>query len=638
VRGWLALGMLLIAGAASAQVEGFNFTREVVVPAPGWVRVPLDLAALQHLAPGAADLHVFAPGGGEVPVRVVASVPRSESRPVRAVEVTEEAGGWAVVLDVGPGAAPHERLAFDFTRTAAVPAVRLEGSPDGEAWHPLATGDLFRLGEAGELQRTSLSYPATRDRFLRLHWPRAAGFPRVSAVEVETVAGPSVEATTRDVKCEADQPGPVVCAIALPASDQVLRRLTLEIEGEGRVGYRLYEPRQARWHPLTEGVWQRAGERTSHLLPGPSEPLAGTELRLELSGGASPPRLASYSVDLAAQTVLFQAVEPGRYVLAYGGAARAGSPRAEPPSETEAAWVEAGPERVHAPPPLPVAATGPGVALRTGVAPFSWRVVAPAAKPGDLVRLELPDAVYRVARSDLGDLRLVVGERQIPFFPWSPPAPVLAAAEWDLRPAETAKRSPESEVEIHLPEPGLPLTELHLVAPPDPFRRSLGVRYLEPARTLRERAEGGDPEPVARETWQCSPTPPLPCRQELPLPGPAPVLLSVRFHDGDNPPLAGLAATVWRRSDVLLFVWPEVDDATPVRLLAGARELRAPSYDLETLGEVLLGRPWQPAELDLEGTASPEGGPWWSRWVMPVTLVVAGVFLLVLLRRILTEA
>jgi hypothetical protein len=638
----LTVALLLAAGAAEAEVEGFHFTREVEVAAPGRVRVPLDLAALQHLAPGAADLHVFAPSGGEVPLRVEAWVPRTEARPVRAAEVAEEEGGPAVVFDVGPAAAPHERLAFDIPRTAAVPVLRLEGSADGEAWHPLAAGDLVRLGTAGDLQRLALSYPATRDRFLRLPWPRGGGSPRVTAAEVETVAGPSVEVTTRDVPCEAAEPGPVVCAIALPAPGQILRRLTLEVGGEGRVGFRLYEPRQARWRPLAEGVWQRAGERTSHVLPGPAEPVAGTALRLELSGAPdAAPRLASFRVDLAVQTVLFQAGEPGRYVLAYGGAARAASPREEPPAgpaDVKAAWVEAGPERVHAPPPLPVSATAPGLPLRTGAAaPFSWRVLAAAAQPGDLVRLELPDVVYPVARSDLGDLRLVVGERQIPFFRWSPPAPVLAAAEGDLRPAATASGSRESQVEIHLPEPGLPLTALHLTAPPTPFRRTVGVRYLEPARTLRERAEGGDPEPVARDVWRCGPRPPLPCRRELPLPGPAPVLLSVRFHDGDNPPLAGLAAAAWRRSDVLLFVWPETEEAAPVRLLAGARELRAPSYDLETLEDVLLGRPWQPAELDLEGTASPEGEAWWSRWVMPATLVVAAAFLLALLRRILAE-
>jgi hypothetical protein len=33
--------------------------------------------------------------------------------------------------------------------------------------------------------------------------------------------------------------------------------------------------------------------------------------------------------------------------------------------------------------------------------------------------------------------------------------------------------------------------------------------------------------------------------------------VAVRFDDGDNPPLSGLGATLWRRRDVLLFVWPE---------------------------------------------------------------------------------
>jgi Protein of unknown function (DUF3999) len=637
--GGLALALLLAAGPAVGEVEGFRFTRDVEVAAPGGVRVPLDVAALQHLAPGAADLHVFAPGGGEVPLQVATFFPRSESRAVRVVEVARETGGWAIVLDAGAGTAPHERLTFDFTLAGAVPAVRLESGPDGKTWRPLAAGDLFRLGSAGELERTSLSYPPTRDRFLRLHWPEAAGFPEVSTVVVETVAGPAVEVTTRDVECETEEPGPVVCAVTLPAAGLVLRRLALEIEGEGRIGYRLDEPRNARWQRLTEGVWQREGERTSHLLPGPPEPIAGTVLRLELTGGSgSSPRLVSSSVDLEVQTVVFQASTAGRYTLAYGGAARAGSLEAKPPASSEAVWVEAGPERVHPSPPLPPSATAPGAVLANRSFTSLWRVLAPAAQPGDLVRLELPDVVYGVARSDLGDLRLVVGERQIPFVRWSPPAPVLAAEERDLRPAERSKGSRESEMEIHLPEPGLPLTGLHLTAPPAPFRRAMGVRYLEPARTLRERAETVDPETVARETWECNPAPPLPCRQEIPLPGPAPVLLSVRFHDGDNPPLAGLAATAWRRSDVLLFVWPETDDATPVRLLAGARGLRAPSYDLETLGDILLGRPWQPAELDLEGSAAPEGGPWWSRWVMPVTLVVAGVFLLALLRRILGEA
>lgn len=635
--GVLAAMALLAAGAARGDVEGFHYTREVEVPAAGWVRVPLDLPALQHLAPGAMDLHVFAPGGGEVPVRVAPSVPRSERSPVAVQNVAKEGKGWVILLDTGAGTAPHERLVFNITRTTVAPSVVLESSPDNSAWRPLAAGDLFRIGSADGLERTSLSYPATRDRYLRLHWPGEAGLPRVSAVEVETVTGPSVIVDVDDAECDTGRPGVAVCVLTLPAAGQLLRRLTLEIEGDGRVGYVLREPKSASWSPLAQGVWQREGERTRHLLTGTREPLEGSLLRLELYGsGLVSPRLAAWGADLAVQTVLFRAEEAGRYTLAYGGGAPAENRLASPPAGVETAWLEAGPEREHPLPPLPASVTAPGVALGDRGFSGSWTVIAPSAKPGDLVRLELPDVVYGTARRDLGDLRLTAGERQIPFFRWSPPAPVLAAEERDLRPDAVSRGGSESQAEINLPGTGLPLTVLDLSVPPAPLRRVVGVRYLQPARSLREKAGGRDEPPVTRETWECRPEPPLPCRQPLPLPGTAPALLGVRFHDGDNPPLTGLDVSVWRRSDVLLFVWPEVGADTPVRLLAGAEGLRDPSYDLETLGDALLARPWQPAELDLEGLASREGAGW-GRWVMPATLAIAGIFLLLLLRRILTE-
>jgi hypothetical protein len=635
--GLLAAVALFAAGAVRGEVEGFHYTREVEVPAAGWVRVPLDLVALQHLAPGAADLHVFAPGGGEVPVRVAPSIPRSERSPATVQRVEKEEKGWVVLLDTGAGTAPHERLVFDIARTTVAPSVVLESSLDGTAWRPLAAGDLFRIGSADGLERTSLSYPATRDRYLRLHWPGEAGLPRVSAVEIETVTGPSVTVDVQDVECDTGRPGVAVCILTLPAAGQLLRRLTLEVEGDGRMGYVLREPRDARWFSLAEGVWQRGIERTRHLLTGPREPLVGHLLRLELYSSGEAPSLAAWGADLAVQTALFRAEEPGRYTLAYGGGAPAKSRPASPPPGVEIAWLEVGPEREHPLPSLPASVTAPGMPLRDRGFSRSWNVIAPSAKPGDLVRLELPNVVYGTARRDLGDLRLAAGERQIPFFRWSQPTPVLAAEERDLRPDVVSRGGSESQSEIHLPGAGIPLTELDLAVPAAPLRRVVGVRYVKPARSLREKAEGREEPPVARETWECRPEPPLHCREQLTLPGPAPALLAARFHDGDNPPLTGLDAAVWRRGDTLLFVWPEGGGSTPVRLLAGAEGLRDPSYDLETLGDTLLGRPWQPAELDLEGRAS-EGGPGWSRWVMPVTLAIAGIFLLLLLRRILTES
>jgi hypothetical protein len=269
----------------------------------------------------------------------------------------------------------------------------------------------------------------------------------------------------------------------------------------------------------------------------------------------------------------------------------------------------------------------------------AWRVVAPSARPGFLVRLELPDAVYRTARIDLGNLRLVTGQRQIPFYRWSPATPALVVRSWGLEPSSSGRKSKESEEEIHLPEPGLPLTELDLSAPALPLRRVVGVRYLEPVRQAprQETPRRRDRPAAVRQTWECRPQPPLPCSERLPLSGRAPQVLAVRFQDGDNPPLAELDAAIWRRRDVLLFVWPEAAENAPVRLLVGPDTLKAPSYDLTALGDTLLSHPWQPAELSLEGEAL-NSEPRWTRWVMPLTLVIAGICLVVLLGRILSEA
>ncbi|HEV2855637.1 MAG TPA: hypothetical protein VHC97_22810 [Thermoanaerobaculia bacterium] len=639
----IAFALALGAGtvpAASASVEGFHYTREVQVPAPGWVRVPLDLAAIQHLAPGASDLRVFSPAGAEIPLRIEPAAPRVERRPVTLSRPERVDDGWNLAVDLGADPPPHERLFLQPLRPPLAPPDRIESSLDGSAWQPLAAGEppAPEASEgAGDSEWVAISYSASGDRYLRFHWPRQAQPPRIAAAEVEAVTGPALSVTTGNPECDTSQPGTAFCTLALPAAGQIVRRLTVEVQGGGRIGYRLAAPRDSRWQDLAEGVWQRGEGPARHLIAGGPAPVADSLLRLELHGSPqSPPRIANWGVELTVQTILFRAEEPGRYVLAYGGPAT-GTRRAEPPDGVETAWLEAGAEAEHSPAPLPAAVTAPAVRLGSRRLAASWRVVAPSAKPGFLVRLELPDAVYRAARADLGNLRLVSGERQIPFYRWSPAAPALVARLWDLDPAGTGRRSRESEVEIRLPEAGLALTELDLTASARPLRRAVGVRYQEPAGApRRENGKRRDRPAAVRQVWKCQPQPPLPCLGRLALPGHAPQVLAVRFQDGDNPPLTDLDVALWRRRDVLLFVWPEAEETAPVRLLVGPENLRTPSYDLTALGDSLLSYPWQPAELSLEGGAAPSE-PRWARWVMPTTLVIAGICLIVLLGRILSE-
>lgn len=643
----ILLGLLSAdtAGTAHAAVEGYHYTRQVAVTEAGWVRVPLDLAAIQHLAPGGADLHVLSPSGGETPVRIEAAAARTDRRPVKSFKADRNETGSSLLLDLGANTIPHERLFLQTARPSLAPPDQIESSLDGAAWQPLTPGEPFRA-EAGE-SWISISYPVTPDRWLRLHWPREAGVQQIEAAEVESVTGPTLAIATRNPDCDPGPPGAIFCNLPLPAAGQVVRRLTLEVQEKGSVGYRLDAPREGRWQSVAEGVWQPAqpaGGRTRHVLAGGSGALAGSQLRLELYGApGSAPRLMSYGIELTVQTVVFNAEEAGPYTLAYGGPPRREGVIPPPPGE-EAAWLEAGAEAEHPLPPIPATAAAPSVRLgSSGRLKASWLVVAPATRPGSLVRLELPESIYAAARADLGNLRLVTGDRQIPYYRWSPAAPALALWQGSVRPTGDL-RAKESTLEVRLARAGLPLTELDLMAAAQPLRRGVMLSYLEPAAHLARRA--GEPKPAPSPTlrafWECMPQAPIPCRLHLPLPGRAPSVLSLKFHDGDNPPLPDLDTAVWRRRDVLMFVWPQAaakkgSPPQSVRLLAGADSLAPPSYDLQALGDALTSRPWQPAEISAGG--APAGGtPWWSRWLRPLMLGLAALWLILLLRRILMES
>lgn len=627
----LAVCLFGFGGPLAALEPARVFERDLDVAAAGWVRVPLDLEALRHITTDGGDLRVIGPDGAEVPRRLASPPVRPGRRPARVIDVKPEGGaegGWRLTLDAGEGVPAHEQLIFDLDRRTAATAVKLEGSTDRRSWQPLAEGDLFRLGEGdGGLERTALSYPPTSVRYLRLGWPKVAGFPELRRVELELSAGPSIAIATGGTACERGGNGAVSCRVDLPASGTAIRRIELGLSGAGAVGYLLEAPDGGRWSVIAEGVWQRPNAEgrleTRHLLSLDAGVTSGDYLRLALYAAGAPPDLSGVRLEIAPREVAFRAESPGRYTLIYGAGAGA-PPRLESEAETNPAELVAGPERGRPAPPLPQAAD-PGAPLALETFPSSWEVAAPGASAGDVVRLEIPDGVYAVAHADLGDLRLATGPRQIPFVRWTSPEPVRAAVAWGMR-AEAERRPGWSRVELDLPAARTPWTQVSIATPGGPLRRRLevlAVRPRNPEPTGRERT-------IASTLWECNPTPPLPCRALLPIEGPGASRIAVRFDDGDNAPLGEVELAVWRRRDALVFVWP--GGSAKVRLLAGAEGLAAPDYDLAALSGELLGRPWQAGELAPVVRDEPRG----LRFLLPIVLGLAGIGLLLLLRRILS--
>ncbi|PYQ56633.1 MAG: hypothetical protein DMF53_24940 [Acidobacteria bacterium] len=143
--------------------------------------------------------------------------------------------------------------------------------------------------------------------------------------------------------------------------------------------------------------------------------------------------------------------------------------------------------------------------------------------------------------------------------------------------------------DLLLPQPGLPLTTWQVTfgsQAPDPKNVQVSFRFRE---------EGS----YSMAFGQTDPL--LPCRLENDLSGLSrkvgPRASEIRLEAYSFPSPVDL--TLWRRRDVLVFVWPREG---PVVLRTGS-DAGAPQYDLEALASDLLARPSRAAIL---GPQEPE--------------------------------
>ncbi|HEY4574373.1 MAG TPA: hypothetical protein VIJ26_10430, partial [Thermoanaerobaculia bacterium] len=144
-------------------------------------------------------------------------------------------------------------------------------------------------------------------------------------------------------------------------------------------------------------------------------------------------------------------------------------------------------------------AAAPGAPVEKTLFARTWPVQAPGARPGDVVRLVLPDPAHAAYRGYLGELGLEAQGRLIEYELDSPreelPAVSLPGAR--PRPVDTGI----SGIEIPLPATGLPLTTVHLRARPQTFHRQ--VQLLEGSRVVDERR------------WLCGSDLTTPCEIDL---------------------------------------------------------------------------------------------------------------------------
>ncbi len=593
-----------------------SIAQTLLVERAGQVRVALP--ATQY-AP-TAGFEVLGPDGARLPVHLLALDAGGTPRRARVSAVTQAPEGWSVIIDAGPSAPPHQGIRLPLAATGLA-EVELAASADRTDWTPLASATLFRLGAGDDLQGSALAYPATDARYLRLLWPAAASFPRLREVELESVAAAAEEVPLPAGACAGDGPGRTTCDLA-SLGDRVVDGIELVLPAGRAVGWRLRAATGGRWQTLGEGSWAPLSTAAPRRLPAGDD---GAPLRLELWGEIDAPVPANVALRVLPLALAVDAPAAGTYELRSGPGLR--RPVTAPAAANAAAqWVAPSPPRtLGPPPPLPLPAGG---TLPRATFARHWPVRV-RARPGDAVRLPLTGAVETASRADLGDLRLARQGRQVPYLVENIAAPERAAA-WERIVPRPKDRGAEGVSVAQLPlPPGLGRLhgELLLRVPPRPLRRD--VRLV---RQGVSEGVGDAPEiSTAWQQWHCEPLPPLPCELALVPPAAGRGSLRLEIADGDNAPLAEIAAELWRPRRALLFPWP----GEPVALVAGSPRIGAPAYDLAAVAEELRARPAHVARLGpaMEGSEGAPAG--WPRWSVLGSLALAAVVLLLLLARAL---
>lgn len=605
---------------------------------PGWVRVRLPAEVLRRLSSGGGDFLFADPSGSPIPCFPWRgpSEPPPATRTAALTDVVTVPGGWKLEADLGAGTFRHRMLLIEVPGTGLAEGVTVEGSPDGQTWRLLARGSMFRLNRWGMTSKTSLEYAPTTDRFLRIFWPESAGFPTWKTLWVADWPEEKGEWVQEPLSFALawNAGGEVAYRLEAPAVPVESATLLLELP--------LPYPVQARLLCAKDGAWEASAEtilvpdRTA-LLSLPEGAFARPAVLALSAGGYETPKLKGATLRYAPRYVVFKAEQAGTYALWYGAMGREEgrgvlSQLPAPPEKTSEGLL--GPERTRPLPDLPAASLAMGAPLPDVSFAKRWPIENSGAEAGSLVRMELPPAIYAIARPDLGDIRLSSGGKQVPYVLYAPPDG-RQVTELRASAPVPSNEAGKSQITFELEDSLLPLVSLELTAPSAPFSRAVALQYQRPA----EPGEGvrGDVWVVMDQgEWRCPGASDAPSRLTLHARTVSSRKFRLLFTDGDNAPLPSVDAVLWRRRHVLIFPWPADGQ---VELCAGAKELCAPSYDLASLKEDIIRRPAQPA-----GTGAPllkkqvTGPVSWkesgaARWALLIGLIAAGGLLVYILAR-----
>jgi hypothetical protein len=606
---------LVVASAlAGAPFTEWPFLQEVAVPAPGLIKLNLPPATLDAAQPGLADLRLLDPADREVPFLV--EMPRSPQRQARAaasVQTSLEEQRTVVVIETGLDGL-IDSLEVRTVADAFIKAVSIDGSNDKANWQPLVRNyPLFDRPQTD--RRVPIFLPPGRWRWLRVTIDdrRAEAIPILGVTvfgREDDTAPPELQPLRLVARDET--PGESRFTVLLPGRNLHLASLELAaadalLSRHVRVVHRQFVEDTVREEPLAQGTISRAAATEAptreNLSVVVEQTVPSRELIVIVENGDSPP-LAIGEIRVKCRPVrfVFHAAETGRYVLASGNrrataprydlASFAGDLRNRAPSSLQIGPLMPNPD-FHPAEPLPEI---PAEGAPLDVTPWAFRKEVQPVVAG-VQQLELDTETLAHARSDFTDLRLMRGDRQMPYVLESTALSRPIAPKIEELPDN--KRPKVSRWKITLPYARLPVSRLTATALTPLFQRDLQLyeevadnRGNESRRWLGSAAWTQRPESRGRLFTLAFRMPP------------ESDTLLLETDNGDNPPLALGKIELHYPVTRLLC---KTTDLQPFALYYGNPQTSAPRYDLSLIGEQLLAAdksvPVLGAEESLKGNS-----------------------------------
>lgn len=643
-----ALPIIFYAGAACALTpDQWQYRQSVVAPASGLVEIQLPAETLNFARPDLSDLRIIDAAEKEVPFLIDQPMPQPEST-VRARDFRAELAPaeTRLLITTGTDSTVAGVVLEASGGSTFIKAARVEGSSDQKDWRVLASGaPLFRMATGAT--HSAVTFPEGKWPFLRIVVDdnRTPPTPWTGAKLIIAGSPAPTEAIGATIKSRDENPGITrlgldlgaanlrLASIRLGTSEPVFTRRVTVVAPE------LSEENLCE-QTLSSAVLYRLdlnGKTESHLDIPVDKQISGREVVLLIDNGDSPPLgISDVHVERRLTRLLFFAPSAGPYTLLSGNT-QCDFPRYDL-SQLGDQLRQAGAAEAQ----LSTPTLNPGYnaadslprdlagGAKIDLALWRFRKPIGMTKAGTQ-QIELDPDILARAAPDFRDLRVVSGERQLPYL--IERTSIERTLALDAAIANDPKRPTFSRWQLKLPQAALPLTRITCVSNSALFERTF--RFLEQLSDER-----GDqyPSELGQTTWRRLPNQP-PGRLAASFTGrPRTDTIWMEADNGDNPPIELHDFRGCYPVTRIIFASPT---SQAVTLYYGNDEAVAPRYDAKLIAPQLLRAERTSAVLGSQEISKSEratkGLTGAGRYIFWAVLGIVVIALLILISRLLPK-